>query len=183
MLRVLVFVGALVAVVVGPCLCHVAAHAQPVVLVSSQDQDVTPIQDCDDLPAGSAIEVFTSSQATQICRQVLRTLEGVTVADLRDFEKASYLLSAKGYETGQYSKIASELVEIIRLRGLYDQRARWQPTVDIAFRAWTALKGSVSPRDIQEFLRASGKMAKTLSDEGLLNMIVMMDIQHRNGDD
>ena len=68
------------------------------------DEDLSPVRDCDALPDGSSIEVFTRSDTARVCRQLLRVLEGVTVADLRTFQKAAYVLSIKGYRTGHYPK-------------------------------------------------------------------------------
>ena len=65
--------------------------------------DQTPITQCDSLPPSAAIEVFSRSDAIPLCRQVLRVLEGVTVDDLRTFEMATYLFSAKGYKSSNYA--------------------------------------------------------------------------------
>jgi hypothetical protein len=40
--------------------------------------------------------------------------------------KTAFLLSANGYKKFEYAQIAGELVEIIRLRGLYNDRKRWE---------------------------------------------------------
>jgi hypothetical protein len=145
--------------------------------------DQTPITQCEELPSSASIEVFSRSETTAICREVLRILEGVTVDDLRSFEKAAYVLSAKGYEERNYKQITAELVDIIRLRGLYDKRARWQPTIDLVFKSFVAFNGVVTPRDIEQFLGSAGPMAKTLSDDGLLNMIILMKRERQQGND
>jgi hypothetical protein len=145
--------------------------------------DKTPVTQCDSLPPSAAIEVFSRSDAIPLCRQVLRVLEGTTIDDLRTFETAAYLFSAKGYESGQYAQIAAELVDIIRLRGLYDQEPRWRPTIDLAWKSYQAFNGIITPRDIVSFLRSSGPMAKTLSDDGLTTMIIVMKRQRQQGND
>jgi len=63
--------------------------------------DQTPVTQCDGLPLTVSIEVFSKSDTVSLCRQALRVLEGVTVDDLRTFETAAYLFSAKGYEPGK----------------------------------------------------------------------------------
>ena len=110
-------------------------------------------------------------------------LEGVTVDDLRTFEKAAYLFSRYGYEAGDYAKITAELVDIIRLRGLYNQQSRWRPTIDVALKAYQAFSGIVTPRDIISLLRSSGPMAKTLSDDGLTTTIIVLKRQRQQGND
>ena len=154
-----------------------AAHA------AETAPDKTPVTQCDSLPPSAAIEVFSRSDAIPLCRQVLRVLEGVTVDDLRTFEKAAYLFSRYGYEAGDYARITGELVEIIRLRGLYDQQPRWLPTIELALKSYQAFNGIVTPRDIVLLLKSSGPMAKTLSDDGLTTMIIVMKRQRQQGDD
>jgi hypothetical protein len=148
------------------------------------DEDRTPVTRCDDLPSKTSIEVFSKVETAAVCKEMLRILEGVTVTDLRNFSKAAFLLSAKGYKEGDYSQIARELVDILRLRGLYDQRSRWFPTIDLIYRSWIAFNGIIGPREIQEFLRAAGpQAAKALSDDGFQTAIVVMKNLHQRGDD
>jgi hypothetical protein len=136
------------------------------IVVTVQAQ--TPITQCENLPPSTSIEVFSNLTTIAVCREVLGILEGVTIENLRDFEKAAVVFSAKGYRPGEYKRIAAELVDIIRLRGLYNKRDRWGSTIDIVWKAFAAFNGVVTPYDIDEILRASGPMAKTLSDDGLL---------------
>jgi hypothetical protein len=136
--------------------------------------DKTPVTQCDELPYSASISVFSRAETTAVCREVLRILEGVTVVDLQFFERAAYMFSAKGYEERNYKQITAELVDIIRLRGLYDKPARWQPTTDLVFKSYVGLNGIVTPRDVEQLLSSAGPMAKTLSDDGLLSMIVLI---------
>ncbi len=145
--------------------------------------DQTPITRCEDLPASAHIEVFSRSETKEVCLEVSRILEGVTVDDLVTFEKASFLLSVKGYKKDDYKQITAELVDIIRLRGLYDKQPRWKPTLDLVYKSYVAFNGIVKPSDIDLFLRGAGPMAKTLSDEGLLSMIIYMKQKYQRGDE
>lgn len=84
--------------------------------------DQTPVTRCENLPPSASIEVFGSAETTAVCREMLKILEGVTARDLRNFQQAAFLLSAKeGYKERDYKQITAELVDIIRLRGLYDK--------------------------------------------------------------
>jgi hypothetical protein len=145
--------------------------------------DQTLVTQCDSLSATASIEVFSRSDAIPLCGQVLRVLEGVTVDDLRTFEKAAYLFSRYGYKAGDYTQITAELVDIIRLRGLYNQQPRWRPTIDVALKSYQAFNGIVTPHDIVSLLKSSGPMAKTLSDDGLTMMIIVMKRQRQEGND
>jgi len=145
--------------------------------------DKTPVTQCDSLPPSAAIGVFGRSDTIPVCRQVLRVLEGVSVDDLLTFEKAAYLFSRYGYEAGDYSRITAELVDIIRLRGLYNQQPRWRPTIDVALKSYEAFNGIVTPRDIVSLLKSSGPLAKTLSDDGLTAAIILLKEQRQQGNE
>jgi hypothetical protein len=138
------------------------------------------ISTCERLPSGTAIEVFTIKEASDVCREVLRVLDRPTVTDLQKFQKASYLLQRQGYKK-DYASIAAELVDIIRLRGLYDKQDRWSPTIDLVYKSYVAFNGIVSPQEVIDFLNGAGPMAKTLSDDGLRNMIILMKQQRQRG--
>jgi hypothetical protein len=146
------------------------------------DSDATPVPICDNMPVAATIEVMSKSEAEGICR-AMGLLEGVRVKDIRAFSKASALLSSKGCK-GTTSDIAKQLVEIIRLRGLYDKRDRWFPTLDIVFRTYVAFNGVVAPSDAIAFLRSAGPVAsKGLSDDGFKTMLIVIKEQKQQGDD
>ena len=146
------------------------------------DSDATPVQICDNMPAAATIEVMSQSEAEGLCR-AMGLLEGVRVKDIRAFSKASALLSRKGYE-GTTSEIAKQLVEIVRLRGMYDKPDRWFPTLDIVFRTYVAFNGVVAPSDVIAFLRSAGpKASKGLSDDGFKMMLIVMKEQKQQGND
>src|SRR5690349_8563715 len=84
---------------------------------SDADQDTTPVAQCDGLPPGVSVSVMSWSETAGVCREMLRVLEGVRRKDVTEFEKAIYVLHAKGHG-GDYTQIAKDLVEVIRLRGL-----------------------------------------------------------------
>src|SRR5262249_27405161 len=85
---------------------------------SATASDRTPVSDCESLPASASIVVFSTTDTRSVCTQTLRVLENLTVGDLQMFEKAAYLFSRSGYKSGDYAGITSELVDVIRLRGL-----------------------------------------------------------------
>ena len=53
----------------------------------------------------------------------------------------------------------------------------YRPSMEILF------SGIVTPKDVVELLGSAGPMAKTLSDDGLKDMIILMKIQRQKGQD
>jgi hypothetical protein len=113
---------------------------------------------------------------------MMRVLEGVRHRDVTMFEKFAVMMQVKGYENGDVQAI-KEIVEIIRLRGLYDKPDRWFDTLTLIYTSWVAFNGVVSPLDVVTFLRSAGPdAAKGLSDKGLETMIIYIKRQYQSGD-
>ena len=85
-----------------------------------------PIVSCDDLTIADTIKQLSRSDTVKICREMLKVLEGVKASNVREFSAVVFLFALKGYEDGGYAQIASELVDIIWLRGLFDKPTRWE---------------------------------------------------------
>ena len=152
------------------------------------DQDTTPVAKCEGLPPSVSIQVFSWKETTKVCQEMIQVLEGIRHKDITNFEKAVMVLHFSSPElTGAPSygtdnmKILKELIEIIRLRGLYDKPDRWFDTNELIVKSWNGFSGAVSPHDVIDFLRSSGPVAKTLSDDGLVNMIILIKRQHQSG--
>jgi hypothetical protein len=155
----------------------------PADVAADADKDATPVAQCDGLPPSVSIMVISWSETTKICRAMVRVLEGVRHKDITTFEKAAYLLHAKGGYEKDNVQVTQELVEIIRLRGLYDKPDRWYGTLDLILRAWEAFHGVVGPTQVISFLRSAGPdAAKGLSDDGLTSMIILMKRQYQSGE-
>lgn len=145
------------------------------------DADMTLVKDCDALPHSVTVKEMSWSETMGICHQMMRVLEGVRNKDITMFEKFAIVMQVKGYENGDAQAI-KEIVEIIRLRGLYDKPDRWFDTMNLIFNSWVDFHGAVGPADVIMFLRSYGPDgAKTLSDGGLEIMIVYMKSLYRNG--
>jgi hypothetical protein len=148
------------------------------------DEDRTPIAQCDKLPASASIEQFRTADTLAVCSEMTRILDGATIADLREFSKSAFLLSRNGYEPWKYAEITHELVEIIRLRGLAYKEPRWAPTLEIVWKMWEGEKGLIGPSTIREFLALAGpKAAKSMTDELLIDSLIIGAIAHKKGDD
>jgi hypothetical protein len=141
-------------------------------------QDHAPLE-CDNL--WKRTSDFSNREAVPICRELLRVLDQPTLDDLKHFEQAAFLLRHEGYQKDSVT-ITRELVEIIRLRGLYNQQPRWDPTLDAVWKGFNFYHGAITPLDIVDFLKSAGpKAAKALSDEGLLSVIVLLKHQRQEG--
>jgi hypothetical protein len=159
-----------------------AAVQVHVAVADDADGDTTAVAQCDGLPPSVTIAVMTGSDTTRICREMVRVLEGVRRKDVTTFEKAAYVMQHNGYAKDGV-QIAQELVEINRLRGLYDKPDRWYDTINLIVKTRTGFNGVVSPAHVITFLRKAGPdAAKGLSDDGLVSMIILMKRQYQSGD-
>jgi hypothetical protein len=145
-------------------------------------KDFTPVPKCEDISFSASISVFSKADAVGHCRAMEKVLEGVRVQDIRTFETAAYVLSRKGYHEDQYDQIVMELVEIVRLRGQFDKPDKWEPTLNVVWKGFEGTNHDVTPYTVRTFLKGAGPMAKTLSDEGLINMMSYMHVAHQQGD-
>jgi hypothetical protein len=151
---------------------------------SDADRDTTPVTRCEGLPPSVSVEVFSWSDTANVCREMMRVFEGIRRKDITHFEKAVAVLHFGHPSYGEDdTQILKELIEIIRLRGLYDKPDRWYDTNDLIVRSWNAFHGAIGPRQIISFLRDAGpEAAKGLSDDGLGNMIILMKHQYQKGE-
>jgi hypothetical protein len=138
------------------------------------DHDATPVPFCNQMPASAVIEVFSKTEAEGICH-AMGLLDGVRVEDIREFSKASYVLSRWGYD-GTRADITRQLVEIMRLRGLYNKPERWHPNLDIITGMYSAFNGVISPLDAIASLRGSGESTKSLDGVGFgMTLIALLE--------
>ena len=139
---------------------------------SPDDQDITPVPICGQMPKSAIISVLNDSDVQRICR-AMGLLDGVRVKDIRNFSKAVIVIRHEGYEDSN-DETAKQLVQIIRLRGLYDKPDRWEKNLDIIVRVYQAFNGVVTPIDTIQFLKAAGDAGKMFSDEGFKNMLIVV---------
>ena len=144
------------------------------------DQDTTPVTQCEGLPPSVSIPTMSWSDTTKVCGEMLSVLQGIRRKDITSFEKTITVLQhfdyEGGYAAGKTQQIASELVEIIRLRGLYDKPDRWEDNNDLVLKSWVVIPKDwsgrdgtfkphpldkiIGPRQIIDFLKGAGPMAK-----------------------
>lgn len=146
------------------------------------DKDPTPIENCANLPPSASIDVFSWRETEVVCKRILRVVDGLRISDIRYFEKGAWVLAHNDCGPSSKMDAIDDIVEVIRLRGLFDKSDRWHDTIDVIWKSCIGLNGAVSTSDIIAFLAASGKMSKTLSDDGLISMIVIMKNKHQRGE-
>ena len=73
------------------------------------------------------------------------------------------------------------MVDSAEARGEANKPKRAMQTFEMIFKIAEVTAGRVTPTDIDEFLRHSGPMAKTLSDQGIEDMAFLMDEQRKEG--
>lgn len=117
---------------------------------SDDDNDTTPIAMCSSLPEAAKIELLTLDKAKQICR-AMNLLPDIRVKDVRVFSKAYAILVYEGYE-GSIDSITKQLVQIVKLRGLNEQPARWYDEINLIIKTYQGLNGVVTPIDAVQFL-------------------------------
>jgi hypothetical protein len=160
---------------------HVIMTACVAAALSGAAAVAEPLARCDGLPQTALITVFDGKDATAVCNEMLKVLDQPTTDDLIYFEKVAYLLNRQGYSK-DYATITAELVDVIRLRDLYDKQPRWKETVDLLYRTYVAFHGAVTPEVAVDFLEAAGPKAKTLSDDGFLKTMVAARMRYLRGD-
>src|SRR5215469_3252959 len=135
---------------------HVIMAACVAAALSGAAATAEPLARCDGIPQTALITVFGGKDATAVCNEMLKVLDQPTTDDLIYFEKVAYLFNQQGYSK-DYATITAELVDVIRLRGLYDKQPRWKETVDLLYRTYVAFHGAVTPEVAVDFLEGAGR--------------------------
>jgi hypothetical protein len=149
--------------------------------ITALDNNADPVKSCDgyrDMPAlMEGIQIVSWSNGSRICEMVQRSLNGpIPVGAFRMILKASGLMHVKG--AGETEDIAYQIAEIIDARGLHDLDGM-KRTIDVVFKVYNGSNGRVKPKDLNVFLRQSGR-SRTIDDEGLFTIAAMISVDRRN---
>lgn len=87
-------------------------------------------------------------------------------------QKATHVLQFRGSRTSPREN-AKSLAEIVLRRGHRNDPAAATADLDVAVKVYTAFDGKFTPGDIALLLRDSGALARTLDDDGLINVIAV----------
>ena len=114
-----------------------------------------------------------SGDPLPVCRR-LETWVGVPpqVQLLRSMLVTTSLYARRDRPAAQ-ARVMGQLLELAHLRGLSTPEGLMR-TLSLVRRMMMKTGGQAGPTELIAFLRASGPMAKTLSDEGILNLAWMI---------
>ena len=121
----------------------------------------------------SKVRELSQRQNQSLCESAERGLR--TVVSPRMFAKialASYLINKNGGEN--IDDLAFQLASMVRLRGQSQQIEAAEGTVEIGWKAFNGTNGRVTPRKLVAFLLNSPDLAKTLSDDGLIDIAALL---------
>ncbi|MEH1299419.1 hypothetical protein V7I42_00255 [Raoultella ornithinolytica] len=122
-----------------------------------------------DLIQKSRIEVMTTEQTADVCREIVAIInENPSPYLLKQTSIASYMLNKEGYGDN-FTGVAKDLLLISKYRGqLGDGDKAITNNYNIAYKMYTAWNHDVTPKSIIDFLRSSGPAGRSLSDDGLV---------------
>ncbi|MCK9361813.1 hypothetical protein M0Q28_06360 [Patescibacteria group bacterium] len=145
---------------------------------ASLDKDTTIIADCDldAIQKATEGELSTSwSDFSQLCSDIERaTGERPQIRTLRKIGEWEAEIHIAGHDKlGSDIDIGYQLAAIIEARGLTDPDKQISASQTI-FKIVKGTDAHVTPKDINVALRASGDMARTLSDDGVISMAAMI---------
>jgi hypothetical protein len=153
-----------------------AALASATLLTSTMARADTeaPMSDCSEIH--EIIYDLAPDQLVRMCQTAMRTMGIVGGPKLSDFNHLADYTEAMskvvGYERGHYDQIISEVAQIIKLRGQAKKPDRWPYTADLVFRAYTASDAGITPMDFIGVLSGAGPLAESVSDDGLLRLVL-----------
>jgi hypothetical protein len=140
------------------------------------DASTEPVKSCDFnemLSRLDGIPTVGGLDASKLCQEWVDQYGGFPQTRvIRALAKAVSMIETTGAE-GDDVKIGSRLIRIAKARGQSDPDAIIR-TFDLVTRTAEATHGQVAPDDVFKFLKTSGDMAHTLSDDGLTNMLVLV---------
>jgi hypothetical protein len=133
-----------------------------------------PVESCDFAEMGRVgHDHLAPDDAIKICQIVSTGLGGTpTIAMLRQMFKTVFVFQWKG-DKQEPTEIAYQLMNLAEARG-GTSLEQMHGTFDTAFKLYETTSGHVTPKDLNVFLRSSGPMAHTLSDDGLAEMGLLL---------
>lgn len=147
------------------------------------DASVSPVADCDlytMLEVMDGIPTVSGEEAVRLCND-MSTKFGIkpTTRALRANAKVASIISLAEGSAGRGNDVVTlgeTLNSIVLKRGQTDPAAMFN-TFELVLKSYQATNGDIHPEDILYFLASAGPMAKTLSDDGLINMIAVLHTQ------
>ena len=154
----------------------VAALTSTTLLTSTMARADTeaPMTDCSEIH--QIIYDLAPDQLVSMCQTAMRTMGifgGPKFSDFKylvDYTEA--MSKVADYKRGQYDQIISEVAQIIKLRGQAQKSDRWPYTADIVFKTYSTSNAAITPTDFIGVLSGAGPLAETVSDDGLIKLMI-----------
>jgi hypothetical protein len=131
---------------------------------------------------------ISRADASVLCNELadINEANGPQREEFKSFLKAVFVyeVTAKEHDydmSDDPKSIGKSLLSVVRVRGLGKDPARVVSTLDLVWRMTEASHGRVLPDKVSAFLRSSGPMAHTLSDEGIANLLPLIDSNAADG--
>ncbi|MFI5022629.1 MAG: hypothetical protein ACHQRJ_13370 [Alphaproteobacteria bacterium] len=154
-----------------------APSTPPFPTVNHLDFDYVPVDSCEysEMYGKTSDLMLTSANdAAAVCRLYFRgTSKRPSAGRLRALLKSIGLLRAKGLQETAEAIAKSELT-VIDLRGQLGDEAASVSTINILTKIYSGTEGAVTPADMARELRASGPMARTISDDFMITMATLI---------
>lgn len=145
--------------------------------------DEQPMSDCSEIH--KIIYDLSPDELVPMCHAAMRTMGILGAPKFSDFkylvDYAEAMSKVEGYKRGQYNQIISEVSEIIKLRGQAQKPDRWPYTADIVFKTYSTSSATITPTDFIGVLSGAGPVAETVSDDGLLKLVIALKHSRDNG--
>ncbi|MCO5411224.1 hypothetical protein [Ralstonia mojiangensis] len=122
-----------------------------------------------------AINMISTADEVEVCNAIKASQGDVpSVQFFQDFSKVVVAFKIKGSKEDA-RELSYQLMNVIEARGKSgtDDATKFN-TADVVFRMYDASNGRITPRDVNIFLRNSGPLAHTLSDDGLIESMALV---------
>ena len=147
---------------------------------SELDTDTTAIPVC----SAEAVEPYrilgiSTDDEVRICQHMSNTVNYyVTASNLRYLSHAAYVYVQAGW-TANPVDAAYSLLTVIKLRGQTATEDMTRSNLSMLRKIYAGTENRIGPQDIVYMLQSSGKMAHTLSDQGIIDLAAYMSIKRK----
>jgi hypothetical protein len=152
--------------------------------VARADDGLDLLADCQPATIGAAsLKHASPADAARICEISRRKLGfELHVPDMQKLIDAAAVASLNARKRGfdlSLPDAGTNVADIVVLRGMASDRDGFNRTVDLVTRIDGGTDGVVSPAVFLLQLHASGPMAKTMSEEGLIGFAAMVSVEEK----
>jgi len=139
------------------------------------DANQSPVTSCDwNNMDKQGLNVLSWADEADVCVTMQATLgRPPSVALVRKLSKAISVMQAAGSKDTT-KDTAYQMMNIVEARGKEKDNKAIDSTFETVTKIFNGTQGHVTPRDINIFLRSSGPMAKTISDDGIISMAAII---------